>query len=57
MAKIYRFDEKRAIATAKRRRLRRSMRELIDSHVQDPQVREEMQSVFNKVCEAYCTQV
>lgn len=54
MSKICRLGEGRALALAKRRKLRKEMRMLIDANVQDSQVRDAMHSAFNKVCESYC---
>lgn len=54
MNKICRLGEGRARALAERRKLRKKMRELIETHVPDPQAKEEFHAIFNKVCEAYC---
>lgn len=53
MSKLCRLGESKALNVAKRRNLRKKMRELINQHVQ-PEMQAEFHTAFNKVCEAYC---
>lgn len=53
MSKLCRLAEGRALSVAKRRNLRKKMRELINRHVQ-PEMQAEFHTAFNKVCGAYC---
>lgn len=52
MNKICRLGESRARALAERRRLRKKMRELIETHV-STELKDDFHAIFNKVCEAY----